>query len=53
MIEKPKYKVKELGKDIAEFSEKFNHKSNIWRQELEEIASTGKRAVVWGGVQKE
>ncbi len=52
VIEPQKYKVKELANNIAEFSEKFKQKSNTWRQELEDIVRTGKRAVVWGGGSK-
>jgi hypothetical protein len=41
-----------LSQDIAYFTANCHHKLEAWRQKLQEINQTGRRAVIWGASSK-
>jgi len=48
----PRDDLEEMAHDVATFGDKYRSKAQVWRRNLERIASTGQRAVIWGAGSK-
>ena len=48
----PRDDLEEMACDVAAFADQYRSKAQIWRCNLERIAYTGQRAVVWGAGSK-
>jgi SAM-dependent methyltransferase len=44
--------LEDLARDVADFSQNYPHKLDAWRQDLQRIRQTGRRAVIWGAGSK-
>jgi len=48
----PRDDLEEMACDVAAFADQYRSKVQLWRRNLERIAYTGQRAVVWGAGSK-